>query len=145
MKILTKKNISYLIICSTGIFFVIIHHLNRHRSQPFSHNELQSRASFASEYSVDIKRIDDAWDSIRMGDQYYRDQDYDNAIRYYLLAYNKGGMTRGMSGILLAKSYAKSNQYNKALKILDQLDNEVFNKQNLEANELRAQIDSPRK
>ena len=82
----------------------------------------KGRIDFNSyDHQIAIKTIDEAWDYIRLGNSYYRSENYQEAVKAYEKSYAIGGGSKAVSGFKLAETYAKLGRNDEAIAQLDRM------------------------
>ena len=82
---------------------------------------LNKSSSSGSQYQREIQEDDTAHDHIRQGDLLARQGQLAGAAEEYKKAYSIGGISRAVSGTLLAQTYEKLGQYDEASTLLNQM------------------------
>ena len=97
----------------------------------------------------DVARIDRESEEIKIGIQYYQQQNYPNALEHYLTAHQVAVGPKGVTGLLIAETYGKLGRYDDAIKMLQKMiDTKQYNEDgNAKAEELirqyRQQLTQP--
>lgn len=74
-----------------------------------------------SQHEKDVKSINDAWDSIRLGDLYSKNDQLVDAANSYQKAYYLDKGSRAVSGLLLAMTHEKLGRNDEGIQLLDQM------------------------
>ena len=73
------------------------------------------------EHNEALRSVDKAWDNITIGDVRSKVNDYKGAVIAYKKAYDIGGNSKALSGLLLAETYEKLGRYDEGIALLDQM------------------------
>ena len=65
--------------------------------------------------------INQSWDHIEQGDEYFKSQNYQSAAEEFKMAYVTNYGSKSLSGLKLAESYEKLGRFNDAIDVLDQM------------------------
>ena len=65
--------------------------------------------------------INQSWDHIELGDEYFKSQNYKSAAAEFEMAYDTTYGSKSLSGLKLAESYEKLGRFDDAINLLDQM------------------------
>ena len=82
------------------------------------------------------------WDNIRLGDQFFKNEDYAKAAEAYKRAYSIRNGSKAVSGLWLVRSYEKLGRYGEGIALLDQMTErgELSQKGTQNANEIKSRL-----
>ncbi len=67
------------------------------------------------------REIDDSWDNISAGKDYFARGDYEQAVNSFRTAYELKHSEKAVAGLNLARSYEKLGEHDKGIALLDQM------------------------